>query len=48
MIGLDTKDLVRYIMPDDPGQSPRATRLMESLTAETPGFAPLQRAVKRR
>ncbi|HNU11236.1 MAG TPA: type II toxin-antitoxin system VapC family toxin [Rubrivivax sp.] len=38
MIGLDTNVLVRYVMQDDPRQSPRATRLVESLTAERPGF----------
>jgi predicted nucleic-acid-binding protein len=41
MIGLDTNVLVRYIMQDDPKQSPKATRLIESLTPETPGFVPL-------
>lgn len=38
MIGLDTNVLVRYIAQDDSTQSPKATRLVESLTAETPGF----------
>ena len=38
MIGLDTNVLARYVMQDDPRQSPRATRLMESLSAEAPGF----------
>lgn len=38
MIGLDTNVLVRYIMQDDVKQSAKATRLMESLTIETPGF----------
>lgn len=38
MIGLDTNVLVRYIMQDDPRQSPKATRLIESLDAEHPGF----------
>lgn len=38
MIGLDTNILVRYIAQDDPKQSPKATRLMESFTAESPGF----------
>lgn len=38
MIGLDTNVLVRYIMQDDPRQSPKATRLIESLDAENPGF----------
>ena len=40
MIGLDTNVLVRYVMQDDPRQSPRATRLIESLSAEDPGFVP--------
>ena len=30
MIGLDTNVLVRYIMQDDPRQSPKATRLIEA------------------
>lgn len=38
MIGLDTNVLVRYIAQDDPKQSPKATRLIESLTAEAPGY----------
>lgn len=38
MIGLDTNVLVRYIMQDDPKQSPKATRLIESLDSENPGF----------
>jgi predicted nucleic-acid-binding protein len=38
MIGLDTNVLVRYIMQDDPKQSPKATNLIESLTPEQPGF----------
>jgi predicted nucleic-acid-binding protein len=29
MIALDTNVLVRYMMQDDPKQSPRATRLIE-------------------
>jgi len=39
--GLDTNVLVRYVMQDDPRQSPRATRLIESLSAEAPGFVPV-------
>jgi predicted nucleic-acid-binding protein len=39
--GLDTNVLVRYVMQDDPRQSPRATRLIESLTADAPGFVPV-------
>ena len=38
MTGLDTNVLVRYIMQDDPKQSPKANRLIESLDADNPGF----------
>ena len=38
MIGLDTNVLVRYIAQDEPTQSAVASRLVESLTAEAPGF----------
>jgi predicted nucleic-acid-binding protein len=41
VIGLDTNVLVRYVMQDDPRQSARATRLVESLTPDVPGFVPL-------
>ena len=41
MTGLDTNVLVRYVMQDDPRQSLRATRLIESLSAEDPGFVPV-------
>ena len=41
MIGLDTNVLVRYVMQDDPKQSQKASRVIESLTAETPGFVPV-------
>jgi predicted nucleic-acid-binding protein len=41
VIGLDTNVLVRYIMQDDIKQSPLATRIVESLTADSPGFVPL-------
>jgi len=41
MIGLDTNVLVRYIMQDDARQSKLASRLIESLTVEEPGFVPL-------
>jgi len=41
VIGLDTNVLVRYIMQDDARQSAMATRLVESLSAESPGFVPL-------
>ena len=38
MIGSDTNVLVRYIMQDDAKQSPKATKLMEALTVDAPGF----------
>lgn len=38
MTGLDTNVLVRYIMQDDPKQSPQANRLIESLSSENPGY----------
>lgn len=38
MIGLDTNVVVRYVMQDDPGQSAKATELIESLTEDRPGF----------
>jgi predicted nucleic-acid-binding protein len=41
MIGLDTNVLVRYIMQDDAKQSAKANNLIESLSADKPGFIPL-------
>jgi predicted nucleic-acid-binding protein len=41
MIGLDTNVLVRYIMQDDPKQAAKATKLIESLTTDSPGFVPI-------
>jgi predicted nucleic-acid-binding protein len=41
MIGIDTNVLVRYIMQDDPKQSPKASALIESLNADNPGFITL-------
>jgi len=41
MIGLDTNVLVRYIMQDDVKQSPKATKIMEALTVDAPGFVSL-------
>lgn len=41
MIGLDTNVILRYIMQDDPVQARQATVLIESLTADEPGFIPL-------
>ncbi|MDN5881631.1 MAG: type II toxin-antitoxin system VapC family toxin [Nitrosospira sp.] len=46
MIGLDTNVLVRYIMQDDPEQSPQASALIESLTAGNAGFITLVSAVE--
>jgi predicted nucleic-acid-binding protein len=46
MIGLDTNVLVRYIMQDDARQSPKATKLMESLGVEDPGFVSLVSVVE--
>ena len=41
MIGLDTNVLVRYIMQDDPKQAALANKLIEGLTAATPGYVSL-------
>lgn len=41
MIGLDTNVLVRYVAQDDLKQSPQATRLIESLTSDSPGYVSL-------
>ncbi len=38
MIGLDTNILVRYLIQDDPRQSHAATRIIEELTEDNPGF----------
>lgn len=38
MIGLDTNVLVRYIMQDDPKNSPKATKLIEFLDGDNPGY----------
>ncbi|WP_105131760.1 PIN domain-containing protein [Burkholderia sp. BE12] len=38
MIGLDTNVLVRYFTQDDAVQSTKATALMDSLSAERPGY----------
>ncbi len=46
MIGLDTNVLVRYVMQDDVKQSAQATKLIESLSAESPGFVPLVSVVE--
>lgn len=38
MIGLDTNVLVRYIMQDDVKQSAKATKLIEALDGDNPGY----------
>ena len=44
MIGLDSNELVRYIMQDDANQSANTNKLIESLSADKPGFIPPYRA----
>lgn len=46
MIGLDTHVLVRYGLQDDARQSPRASRLIESLSVDEPGFVPVVTVVE--
>ena len=46
MIGLDTNVLVRYIMQDDAKQAAKATALIESLSADVPGFITLVSVVE--
>ena len=42
MIGLDTNVLLRYLVQDDPVQSPRATEIItHRLSEEEPGFVSL-------
>ncbi|MGB7583868.1 MAG: PIN domain-containing protein, partial [Terriglobales bacterium] len=41
MIGLDTNVLVRYLTHDDPAQTAAAEKVMDSLTADSPGFLSL-------
>ena len=38
MIGLDTNVLLRYFLNDDPLQSPKARRIISSLTSADPGW----------
>jgi len=38
MIGLDSNILVRYLVQDDPAQSPKAARFLNGLTKADPGF----------
>jgi len=46
MIGLDTNVLVRYVAQDDSRQSPKASRLIESLTPDSPGYVSLVSVVE--
>ena len=46
MIGLDTNVLVRYLAQDDPEQTPKATRLIESLTMDEPGYVSIVSVVE--
>lgn len=42
MIGVDTNILVRYLVQDDPLQSPRATKIVEErFTRDEPGYISL-------
>jgi predicted nucleic-acid-binding protein len=41
VIGLDTNVLIRYITLDDPIQTPKAERVIDSLTAQNQGFVSL-------
>jgi predicted nucleic-acid-binding protein len=41
VIGLDTNILVRFIAQDHPAQTAAATRLIDSLSPETPGYLSL-------
>jgi len=46
MIVLDSNALVRYIAQNDPVQSPKATRLIESLAADELGYVSLVSVVE--
>ena len=46
MIGLDTNVLVRYIMQDDPKQSPKASQLIDALDDTNRGFVSLVSVVE--
>jgi predicted nucleic-acid-binding protein len=41
MIGLDTNVVIRFLTHDDPPQTAAAFRLMNTLSAESPGFVSL-------
>ena len=46
VIGIDTNILVRFLVRDDPGQSLRARNLMQSFSADEPGFIALAALVE--
>ena len=46
MIGLDTNVMVSYIAQDDAAQAKKATKLIESLSPESPGYIPLVTVVE--
>lgn len=46
MIGLDANVVIRYLVQDDPEQGAAASRLMDDLTAQDPGFISLVAAVE--
>ena len=46
MIGLDTNILTRYLVQDDPVQSPKATACIESFTPERRGYISLTSLVE--
>jgi predicted nucleic-acid-binding protein len=41
MTGLDTNVVIRYLIHDDPTQTPAAVKLVNSFTSEDPGFLSL-------
>lgn len=41
MIGLDTNVIARFVLQDDPTQSPIVNRLFESFSKDEPGFVSL-------
>ncbi len=46
MIGLDTNVVVRYLVQDDPEQSPIASSLIDGLTEVDPGYLSLVTVVE--
>jgi predicted nucleic-acid-binding protein len=46
VIGLDTNVVVRYLVQDEPDQSATASRVIEALTEQDPGFLSLVTVVE--